>query len=245
MTDFSCVCPAGSSAGEPPDVNGQCPSSHDPALIEEVKKTDPSLARVRALLAAGARSGVTVSNGTPLIFVAATLGHAKIVSVLITAGADPDVTLPHPNHHLGTVRSVLPLLVGTNGRYPVPDSLPWATAADVIVHFGNAVAILTLTSTLSYDWTARESATIIRNMAYWLTVTDATKRAEAFCRRRPIRKSSRPSPDTCWTRGRLSERLRFRPHLRFLPPELRAVRQPQILLLRTVPKRRQYCDAEP
>ena len=33
-------------------------------------------------------------DGTPILLVAATIGHAEIVSVLITAGANPDARLP-------------------------------------------------------------------------------------------------------------------------------------------------------
>ena len=58
------------------------------ALIAEIEKDKPDLAAVRSLLEQGVDPNLTVSAGVPLLFVAATLLHAKVVSVLITAGAN-------------------------------------------------------------------------------------------------------------------------------------------------------------
>ena len=62
-------------------------------LFAEVAKTNPSLVSVRALLSLGASPNVVTTNAqnqiVPVLLTAAALGHSDIVSVLITAGADP------------------------------------------------------------------------------------------------------------------------------------------------------------
>ena len=82
--DSGCRC----KGGVPPDEFG-CLSSHDGALIEQVQESSPVLASVIALLSLGARPDITTSAGVPILIVAATMLHADVVSVLITAGADP------------------------------------------------------------------------------------------------------------------------------------------------------------
>ena len=72
------------------DASGVCPSEFDAALIREVRASPPNLVTIRALLDQGA-SPNAVSNGVPLLVVAATLLRADVVGVLITAGADPMV----------------------------------------------------------------------------------------------------------------------------------------------------------
>ena len=59
-------------------------------LTAEVQKASPNLATVRFLLGQGAGPNITTSAGLPILIVAATLRHAEVVSVLITAGADPN-----------------------------------------------------------------------------------------------------------------------------------------------------------
>ena len=76
------------------------------ALLEEVQKDAPSLERVRHLLSDAnppANPNTPDSNNVPVVAVAAKLGHAEVVSVLITAGASPtardpsfhDTSIPH------------------------------------------------------------------------------------------------------------------------------------------------------
>ena len=76
------------------------------ALLEEVQKEAPSLERVRHLLSDAnppANPNTPDSNNVPVVAVAAKLGHAEVVSVLITAGANPasrdpsfhDTSIPH------------------------------------------------------------------------------------------------------------------------------------------------------
>ena len=133
--DSQCQC----ADGTPRDELG-CVSEHDPTLIEEVKKTDANLTAVRDLLDKGARAGVTTSAGVPLLIVAATLRHAEIVSVLITAGADPNAE--HAN--------------GTGPARTVPEHAAVSVAgysaredAELLIHFGGGVAVNT---NVEFDW---------------------------------------------------------------------------------------------
>ena len=59
------------------------------ALLAEVGKTSPDLAAVRRALDTGADANITTSAGVPALVVAALGLHAEVISVLITAGADP------------------------------------------------------------------------------------------------------------------------------------------------------------
>ena len=80
----ACSCAV---AGQTPRADtGKCVPRA--ALIAEIEKDKPDLAAVRAMLEQGVDPNLTVSAGVPLLFVAATLLHAKVVSVLITAGAN-------------------------------------------------------------------------------------------------------------------------------------------------------------
>ena len=149
----SCACPAGGSAvnGAMEDEFGDCPSDHDPTLIAEVQKRSPDLDVVRDLLDKGARPNVTTSAGTPILVVAATLLHAKVVSVLITAGADVSVKMdgifdsdinpaPHPRFiPLGLVEH------GFHSRLPVGRRM-----AETFIHFGDAAGG-------RFDWSAQEA----------------------------------------------------------------------------------------
>ena len=76
------------------------------ALLEEVQEESPSLALIRYLLSDAnppANPNTPDSNNVPVVAVAAKLGHAEVVSVLITAGANPaardpsfyDTSIPH------------------------------------------------------------------------------------------------------------------------------------------------------
>ena len=108
--DEQCLC----KGGVDPDEFG-CPSEHDQTLLEELNKPSPDLAAVRLLLDQGARPNIA-SGGVPLLFIAATLGHAEAVSVLITAGADPNTQIRNPTGG----DDYLPEYLGRNGLTGTP-----------------------------------------------------------------------------------------------------------------------------
>ena len=140
--DEQCLC----KGGVDPDEFG-CPSEHDQTLLEELNKPSPDLAAVRLLLDQGARPNIA-SGGVPLLFIAATLGHAEAVSVLITAGADPNTQIRNP----AGGDDYLPEYLGRNGLTGTPASaapiLPWRSAASVLIYFGDAARL----SAVTYDW---------------------------------------------------------------------------------------------
>ena len=141
--DGQCLC----KNGVEQDDFG-CPSEHDATLLAELRKTSPDLATVRFLLDQGARPNITTSAGVPLLVVAATLGHAEAVSVLITAGADPNAQIPN----ISGGDDYLPEYLGHNGLTGDPATaqpvLPWRSAASVLVYFGDAARL----SPATYDW---------------------------------------------------------------------------------------------
>ena len=140
--DFTCVCPIGGPGAGKPPVNGECPSDHDDALIAAVQESPPNLATIRMLLSDGARRNVTTSAGVPLLFVAATLLHAEVVSVLITAGADVNRTFGISTGHrfqnisVGTPR-LLPVLLAelAASNHPLSANRRFV---ETFVHFGDA-----------------------------------------------------------------------------------------------------------
>ena len=144
--NYACVCPR--DGGEA-DADGQCKTDADQALVAEILKESPDLATVSALLAGDARPDL-ISNGAPLAIIAATLGHAEAVSILITAGADPELRLAG--------RTIPEILV--NGAA----GLSWRRTAEVMIHFGDAVATAAITSSARYDW-VRPSAELFGALA--------------------------------------------------------------------------------
>ena len=148
--DGQCLC----KDGVEQDDFG-CPSEHDATLLAELRKTSPDLATVRFLLDQGARPNITTSAGVPLLVVAATLGHAKAVSVLITAGADPNAQIRNPTGG----DDYLPEYLGRNGLTGTPASaapiLPWRSAASVLIYFGDAARL----SPVTYDWARGQRST--------------------------------------------------------------------------------------
>ena len=127
------------------DSEGNCLSPGGLSLAVEVRKPSPDLTKVLTLL--NSSSPDIKIMGAPLIFVAATLGHADVVSVLITFGANPNAQFDH---------NYLPEHLARNGRTgnnasPNP-TLPWRTAASVLMHFGDAGRIVAQTSNVTYNW---------------------------------------------------------------------------------------------
>ena len=131
-------------------------------MAAEVVKANPSLVSVRALLSLGASPNV-VTNNVPVLLTAAALGHAQIVSVLITAGADPAA-------HLGNVffdMNVALLMAARDGTaQPGGGELPRAERWNVLRHFGDALAV----RGAAFDWNVPD-----RNNAH---ATDLLQAAE-------------------------------------------------------------------
>ena len=156
----NCACPAGQPVlylgvcvASCPDgwmlESGKCvpspavKSAIDAALLAEVQKPSPNLATVRFLLDQGASRNITTSAGIPILVAAATLRHAEVVSVLITAGADVSVTMRIFSDVIGAPGGkfqFLPALLAQHAFYPVsrPSSPADQRLAEVFFHFGNA-----------------------------------------------------------------------------------------------------------
>ena len=89
VEDGACACAAGLVFA---DNDATCLPPADAALVEEVYRSPPVLATIRALLDGNANPNLTLANGAPLVFAAATLLLDQVMSVLITAGANPYAT---------------------------------------------------------------------------------------------------------------------------------------------------------
>ena len=144
-----CECDNGAANSE-----GECPDSFDKDLAAEVEKTNPVLSSVRALLNAGADPEVTGTGGLPLLFEAGRRGHADVVSVLVTFGVNASVKINNRFFPEYISENGLP-----GGAPPATGRgvLPWRDAADVVIHFGEALKVFALTSTIgaAYDWNVK------------------------------------------------------------------------------------------
>ena len=107
-------------------------------LRVEVQKASPDAVAVRNFISHGADVDASVS-AIPILITAAALGHSVVVSILITAGADPAAT--------GNNQNVPFLLVDSQA------GLGREKRLDVLRHFGDGVAVR---GTL-FDWNARNS----------------------------------------------------------------------------------------
>ena len=136
------TCVSECPSGEYP-VNGvSCSALSDAevttALRAEIRKESPNTEVVRRFLAVADADG-TFLDGVALLITAAALGHAEVVSVLITAGADPDTRSPFGGFDLN-----IPLLMATYDGTQQPDGsgeLARAKRATVLYHFGDAVEV--------------------------------------------------------------------------------------------------------
>ena len=108
--DLQCGCPDGNPLGPYGDCN-------------EPRTTDPLVALLDNPALAATLSDHLV-DGVPLLIVAATLGNAEAVSILVTAGADPNVR--------GEKKRTLPHLTANW-------SGDWAVALRVLAHFADAL----------------------------------------------------------------------------------------------------------
>ena len=138
LSDYSCVC---ADTGEATRADGSCYSDQEKALIAEVKKVSPSpnLATVRALLAHSDVSPNLSDGGVPLLAIAATLLHAEVVSVMITAGADVSVKfgVAAGNLAVGDTPVFVPMLLAQLAASDKPLSAN-RRFVETFVHFGDA-----------------------------------------------------------------------------------------------------------
>ena len=134
------ACVAECPAGEYPVDGVSCSALSDAevttALHAEIQKDSPNTGAVRSYLRVADADGVL--DGVALLITAAALGHAEVVSVLITAGADADARLAS-FHDLN-----VPLLMATYDGTQQPDGsgeLARAKRLNVLRHFGDAVEV--------------------------------------------------------------------------------------------------------
>ena len=123
------------------------------SLLVEVKKPfgAANVSVVLDLLDSGDVSpDIEDSEGTPVLIVAATLGHAEIVSVLVTAGADPDARLRASICGGGSIGRGAPHVTAQN-NFGSSLYYTWGTALNVLRHFAGAVNQVGA----RYDWNAR------------------------------------------------------------------------------------------
>ena len=126
------------------------------ALLEEVKKPRARAAEVLRLLDDRSVSPDTEDlDGTPILIVAATMGHAEIVGALITAGAKPDARLSSSICDGASIGRAVPHLTAQNNFNPLTPTqstlyYSWGTALNVLRHFADAVNQVGA----SYDWNA-------------------------------------------------------------------------------------------
>ena len=135
-SDYSCIC---TDSGEPAKADGSCHSEQEKALIAEVKKPSPNLAAVRALLAHSDVKPNLFDSGVPLLAIAATLLHAEVVSVMITAGADVSVKfgVAAGNLATGDTPVFVPMLLAQLAASDKPLSAN-RRFVETFVHFGDA-----------------------------------------------------------------------------------------------------------
>ena len=137
-------------------------------LLAEIQEDSPDLDVVRAALRAGAEPNHQAAGGVPVLIVAATLGRAEVVSVLVTAEADVNATDPtHPDrlnvvHHAATPLS---------GRAAGPRAL----RASVLYYFGGG---LDVAGNTTFDWN-QENRSGYRALDLLASVTTAENLALA------------------------------------------------------------------
>ena len=158
MADY--MLDRGANCGDATTNKGRRVCAGDPrfadarmSLLAEVKKPRGAAnATVVADLLGGNFVGPDIadSEGTPILIVAATLGHAEIVSVLVTAGADPDARLRASICGGGSIGRAVPHLTARN-NFGSSLYYTWGTALNVLRHFAGAVNQVGA----RYDWNAR------------------------------------------------------------------------------------------
>ena len=125
-----------------------------PALLEEIQKSIGSADATVALLHLQNGADPNLRGGAdnlPAVILAGVNGHAEIVSVLVTFGADADAT--------GANGFNLAFYLAVNGidNSGASPTIPWATALEVLEHFGSALS-LALGPSAEFDWTAVDAS---------------------------------------------------------------------------------------
>ena len=123
------------------------------SLLAEVKKPrgEANAAAVLDLLDSdGSNPDIEDPEGTPILIVAATIGHAEIVSVLVAAGANPEARLRASVCDGSSIGRAVPHLTAQN-NFGAALYYTWGTALNVLRHFADAVNQVGA----SYDWNAR------------------------------------------------------------------------------------------
>ena len=120
-------------------------SAANMTLLAEIREVSPDLDVVRAALRAGAdpdhRTAETAGS-VPALIVAATLGRAKVVSVLVTAGADVNATDPTHPDRLNVVHHLAAPLSGAAAG-------PRALRASALYYFGGGLDVV---GDAAFDW---------------------------------------------------------------------------------------------
>ena len=159
VEDGACACAAGLVFA---DNDATCLPPVDAALVEEVYRSPPVLATIRALLDGNANPNLTLANGAPLVFAAATLLLDQVMSVLITAGANPYATYT---------------LFSASSTINVPNNILHLAPSGFlsrIVHWGGAATIWAGSPTL--DWSPAKGRSEIAYESLANEYHDAEKR---------------------------------------------------------------------
>ena len=141
----ACACPDAAQIVH----DGVCVFAADLALISESLRPAPDLAAVRALLDDGANPNAALPDGTALLAAAASLNHAGVVSVLVTAGANPAARAG-----LGTDSHLLPEFFAALPR--------GIEGANLLIHWDGAARIAALTSSAAFNWRGAAGDRFIR-----------------------------------------------------------------------------------
>ena len=150
-----------------------------PGLLAEIQKpagTGDAAAALRHLQAGADPDLRGGAENLPAVILAGVNGHAEIVSVLVTFGADADAA--------GANDWTLPFYLAMNGvdNSGASPTVPWATALEVLEHFDSAL-LLAAGPLAEFDWAGVDSsnghpalAHLDYRHANWIT-TDADRNA--------------------------------------------------------------------
>ena len=128
-----------------------------PGLLAEIQKpagTGDASAALRHLQAGADPDLRGGAENLPAVILAGAGGHAEIVSVLVTFGADADAA--------GANDWTLPFYLAMNGvdNSGASPTIPWATALEVLEHFDSALSLAGGTGGTAneFDWAAVDSS---------------------------------------------------------------------------------------
>ena len=131
-----------------------------PGLLAEIQKpagTGDASAALRHLQAGADPDLRGGAENLPAVILAGVNGHAEIVSVLVTFGADADAA--------GANDWTLPFYLAMNGvdNSGASPTIPWATALEVLEHFDSALSLAAGTggtggTAAEFDWAGVDSS---------------------------------------------------------------------------------------